>query len=445
MIPSLKPPCPRSHERSLSRGKPAHSGKLRDETKHARRWWLRAVSALAVAYLVASQALMDLPGWSSSAFVLATLLAGVMVAGHYYGAWRLRVGKWVIIPLVFVGYCVSRAFHAVPDSSPLNVLLQVVSAFLGGFAVAFALKAGVQFKELVYAQVASGLLQFILILSGAASEPLPADEVSIRHAGITGNANTLALQLTLGACMIWMLPRKAGVIPCCFAFVSVAFALAVTGSRTAVLTACFFLLLVLVQALELLQTKQQRRVAILGILTAATMGVFVFPWLYQHSQELLAVQRTVDYNDSSFRTRADMIQQGLHLWAQAPIFGHGLDSFRGLSGHFDFAHNNYVELLSCTGLVGALLFYALHAQILVRAARAPRFLKRYCLILVVMVLLTDLACVNYKDKQTVMVLMLLTVVPTSRYAWGETGMAADKAKVAPQNPKQPPRRFILQK
>jgi hypothetical protein len=41
---------------------------------------------------------------------------------------------------------------------------------------------------------------------------------------LTGNANELGLQLTLGACMIWLFPKRAGAIGCSFAFVVAAYA-----------------------------------------------------------------------------------------------------------------------------------------------------------------------------------------------------------------------------
>jgi len=395
-----------------------------------------------MAYLVASQALLDIQGWSSTAFGFAVLLAGVMVVGHHYAMWRLRLGKWLIIPAVFLSFCLLRCFSGVKDTSPLDVFIQLASAFLGGIAVALALKAGVRFKELVYAQVTSSLLQIVLILSGVAPEPPPGED-SFRYAGITGNANVLALQLTLGACMIWVLPRKAGVLPCALAFGAVAFALAVTGSRKALLTGGFFLLLVLVQTLALVPRKRRRLVATLAILAGSLAAFIIVPWVSQNGREIVAVQRTLDYDDSSFRTRTEMIHQGLQLWKQAPLFGNGLDAFGGLSGQGTYAHNNYVELLCDIGLIGTLLFYALYVQLLIRAARAPRWLGVYCGIFVLMLLLVDFGYVSYKSKQAVMILMLLTVIPTSRYAFEAQLQPGHHEAFEVATPKPAPRRFLL--
>jgi O-antigen ligase len=356
--------------------------------------------------------------------------------------WKLRLGKWIIVPLVFLSYCLLRCFPAIQDTSPLDVFAQLASAFLGGMGVALALKAGVRFKELVYAQVASSLLQIVVILSGLGPEPPPGED-SFRYAGITGNANLLALQLTLGACMIWLLPRKAGLLPCSFAFGAVAFALVMTGSRKALLIGCFFLVLVLVQAVALVPQKRRRRVATVAILAGGLIGLFLVPWIYQHAREILAVRRTLDYEDNSYRTRTEMIQQGLHLWGQSPLFGNGLDAFEGLSGYETYAHNNYVELLCGLGLIGTLLFYALYAQVLFRAARAPRFLRLYCWIFILTLLLADFGYVSYTSKQSVMILMILTVVPTSRYAFKQRRHSVENEAATPPSPRPGPRRFVM--
>jgi O-antigen ligase len=243
--------------------------------------------------------------------------------------------------------------------------------------------------------------------------------------------------------MIWLLPRKAGVLPCAFAFGAVAFALTVTGSRKALLIGCFFLILVLVQTVALVPKKHRRLVATLAILAAGLTAFFTVPWIYEHGREILAIQRTLDYDDSSFRTRTEMIQQGLQLWKESPLFGNGLDAFSGLSGQGTYAHNNYVELLCDIGLIGTLLFYALYAQVLLRAARAPRLLGIYCGIFVLMLLLADFGYVSYKSKHAVMILMLLTVVPTSRYAFEHQPHSRKHDGSALPTPKRAPRRFLL--
>jgi len=52
-----------------------------------------------------------------------------------------------------------------------------------------------------------------------------------------------------------------------------------------------------------------------------------------------------------------MIQEGLRGWLKSPIFGHGIDSFRYFSQYGTYSHNNYVELLYSTGIIGTSVYY----------------------------------------------------------------------------------------
>lgn len=413
------------------------------EAGRATAWWWRGTMCLSFAYIIASQALLDIPVWSASAVMLAVLLGGVMILGSVYRVWKLRVGKWLVVPVLFLSYCLLRCFPGIQETAPFNTFAQLASAFLGGLALALALRTGVSFQALVYAQVVANLLQIGSVLFGLGPAPPPGDD-SFRYAGMTGNANLLALQLTLGACFIWLLPRKAGVFPCVFAVGAVAFAVAVTGSRKAILIGLFFLVLMLIQLVALLPPRHRRIAGTLAVAITGLTGALLGPWFFDGGAGILSLQRTLDYQDTSYFIRLDMIQQGLQLWQQAPLFGNGLDAFRGLSGQGTYAHNNYVELLCDLGLLGTLLFYALHAQVLLRAHQARPTLRFYCWVFVVMLLLADMGYVSYTSKQSVMILMLLTVVTTSRYAYQHRRTSKARHGLRHREERAMRRRFVFQ-
>lgn len=443
MIPIIKIegfPLPGHRQPHKSAGK---TGAAVARPRHSKAWWWRGATGLSMAYIVASQALLDVPGWSLSAVVLAVLLGGLMVAGAFYRVWRLRLGNWLVIPALFVSYCLLRCFTGIRETAPFDTFAQLSSAFLGGIALALALRAGVSFKSVAYAQMAVNLLQVVIVVSGLGPQP-PLQEESFRYAGLAGNPNLLALQLTLGACLIWLLPRKAGVVPCAFAIAAVAFAVAVTGSRKALLIGLCFLVLVFIQAVAMVPQKRRRLMIFLAAATASLTALFLGRWIYQNSTEILAVQRAVDYEDSSYRKRAEMVQEGLELWQQAPLFGNGMDAFRGLSGQGTYAHNNFIELLCDLGLAGALLFYALYVQVLVRAAQARPIVRLYCWILILTLFLADVAYVSYKSKQAIMILMLLTVVSTSRYGFRHRRHSRKAGRSGHHGLKSKPRRFVMQ-
>jgi O-antigen ligase len=369
-------------------------------------WWLRGVTFLVTAYIVASQTLTTVPSWSRLGVIIAFLLLLLLAWGRVMNLCRLRLENWIWIPSLFVGYCLFRSLSRPAFGNPPDVLSATVSAYLGGVGVALALQAGVRFRAFIYAQLLAGLCQIVAGFFGFGSAS-PSGEAEVRYSGLTGNANELGLELTLAACFIWLLPKKAGRIAASGAFLFTIYGVATTGSRQALLVAVFFALLVLVQC----WSSIKRRFVLYGfIATGVGLAVlFLAPILLEHARQVTAVERALDYDsDSSYHKRLTMVHQGLRLWEEAPIFGNGLDSFRDLSGQGTYAHNDYVELLCDLGLVGALFFYAIHGNIMLRSLKLPgRF--RICFLLFVFLLLAvDTGCVGYKRKQTVMLLMVLS-------------------------------------
>lgn len=69
------------------------------------------------------------------------------------------------------------------------------------------------------------------------------------------------------------------------------------------------------------------------------------------------IARTFD-PEKSFESRIYMIQIGLDMWKESPVWGNGNEAFRVKSGLDAYSHNNYIEILVNYGFVGLILFYA---------------------------------------------------------------------------------------
>ncbi len=81
------------------------------------------------------------------------------------------------------------------------------------------------------------------------------------------------------------------------------------------------------------------------------------------------------------KIRERLVEIGIDGWLESPIFGHGLDTFKyfnkDMTGHFYYAHNNYVELLYDLGLVGFIAYYSFVVYMLVKLVKMPRKLIAY--------------------------------------------------------------------
>lgn len=65
-------------------------------------------------------------------------------------------------------------------------------------------------------------------------------------------------------------------------------------------------------------------------------------------------------SENSMGMRTLMITQGIIFFSKNPIWGYGLDCYRYLSPFNTYAHNNYIELMVGTGLVGVLIYYSIY-------------------------------------------------------------------------------------
>jgi len=61
--------------------------------------------------------------------------------------------------------------------------------------------------------------------------------------------------------------------------------------------------------------------------------------------------------DGSIEDRVGMFETGIRLWSQKPLLGWGFDSFRYVSGYGTYSHNNYIEILVNTGIIGFIIYH----------------------------------------------------------------------------------------
>lgn len=369
-------------------------------------WFLRTLTVASIGYIVSSQGMMNLAGYSLLGIVFAVLLLALVIVGRLVGTFRFKSLGWVWVSAVFVGFCLVRALPETGGDWPMDALFHLASAFVGGIGVGLALQAGVPFKAIVWALTITNLANIGAGFFGIGTQAPDPD----RFAGLTGNANELALQLTLGACLIWISPRKAGALAGCLAVGAVGYAFINTGSRKLLLMAPVFLFLVLFQ-LAYGVKKRNGRLAVVLIGLVLLLCVGLAPMILERSKNVATVQRALTYeNNHSYNIRVDMVHQAIRFWQASPVLGMGTDAFRRISGYGMYAHNNYAELLCDLGVLGTLLFYGIHFYILFKCLRLAMPLKLYCMVFVVMLLVLDMGAVSYYRKQTVMILMILASV-----------------------------------
>ncbi len=104
--------------------------------------------------------------------------------------------------------------------------------------------------------------------------------------------------------------------------------------------------------------RQLRNIAVLCIAFVAVyqliINVQIFSGIALRIKGLFGTLDGTSTNSSDM-TRMYMVEKGLEVWWEHPLFGAGTVASNYYFG--TYSHNNYVELLMNTGLVGLLVFY----------------------------------------------------------------------------------------
>ncbi|WP_299266788.1 O-antigen ligase family protein [uncultured Psychrosphaera sp.] len=103
--------------------------------------------------------------------------------------------------------------------------------------------------------------------------------------------------------------------------------------------------------------------------------------------------------EGSINERLNLLSKGIELWSSAPIFGVGFDGFRNLSGFGKYSHNNFIEILANTGVIGSFLYYCfiLFLFISIVLFKGQREIKYILLLMFSGLLFFDLTIVSYNN------------------------------------------------
>ena len=251
-----------------------------------------------------------------------------------------------------------------------------------------------------------------------------------RPAGLVANANSLGLVMVLGlfSISIFYLTNiltqknirifKYALWPLLFLCSYSAF---LSGSKKAIIGVAFAALGFLYAHF---QGVQGRFLKIISTLILGTIILFLVLNILNHSlvehrfEEALEFFKARGYKSSvaydSTSLRYAYAVAGLKMFQEKPILGVGLNNFSKnvkkfsplLGAHETYAHNNYIEILACTGLMGFLTYLGIYMSIIFRITRGLRNNietkggKPHVLLMMVFVFLLffDMAAVTYYEK-----------------------------------------------
>lgn len=226
--------------------------------------------------------------------------------------------------------------------------------------------------------------------------------VENRIQGTLSNANQFGVamvQAMFGALLLWRNAKKRGRIILSVILFTLFISVIQSASRTAIIGATICLLCY---------------IAILGmsrtIVLALIIAIAVPYAIESQSQidytvalervkilaETLGIGSGSEVKEDSINERARLAGTAYAMFQENP-FGGGLESMSISTG--TYAHSNYLELLSATGIVGLVIYYLPFTRILYRSAKKNKWRRNWLIIaFVITQLVMDLFNVSYYSK-----------------------------------------------
>ncbi|HIP47601.1 MAG TPA: O-antigen ligase family protein [Lutibacter sp.] len=128
-----------------------------------------------------------------------------------------------------------------------------------------------------------------------------------------------------------------------------------------------------------------------------------------------AIQGTTQ--SGSTGERIFFLQEGLEFFANNPILGTGLNTFMVMDKTQHYSHNNYIEILVGTGLVGLFVFYAIYFVMFRKLSRLNKSnnIKLLLFLTIFIFLFMDMTLVSYSYKLIIFTLLFISIYIDQQY------------------------------
>lgn len=329
---------------------------------------------------------------------------------------------WRVLLIVFLLFSM---VYAIDRNDALTVikryLLQSVVVILIGFKVT---ERAENVKLIIKICLVALVLNMIYLLSFVDLEMLAEGErLGVNAINESWNANQVGLMATFGVIFTFyigfVISPKAGMWSKLFALALIvlfAFGAVLSGSKKAIIIILATLLLYILRSSK--SHRVRNVVLAVLLLIGALYAIYNVPLLYDfvgHRFEDMLDAFFGEGGDRSSQIRQNMMQFGMEAFTRKPVLGYGPDGFANLygaiSGDAVYSHNNFVEMLVSTGLVGFVLYYGYLVKMLFTkcvSGKQTVFMKA----MLIAMLVADIGLVSYYDAfyQYVLCLVLYSLM-----------------------------------
>lgn len=341
-------------------------------------------------------------------FVLVTFVNAIMNR-------KLVISPYTKWYLLFIGVCILFSLISPQITSSINSTINLIKILL----LIYCFQVIVNTEERIYYTLVVFSISTVLLFAYLAYAGLLTDKITGRLGQeLTGNANTFASIIMIGAiasvfCYFFNRTKVKRLLFFSF-FLTQEYSIILSGGRK------FFVIPIIIFAFVFLMSsnaKKNRMISRMVWIIIALLGVWYLvsniPVFYNSIGvrfeglfSLFSGKGTIDYSTIE---RMKMIQTAFSGWLDSPIWGHGTDSFKILSGFGGYAHNNYLELLFDLGMTGFIVYYSFIVKNVIGLMRkeGKNTSILFWLFVGVGLLLFDLGAVSYNTPHIQMMIAIM--------------------------------------
>jgi len=367
-------------------------------------------------YIISLFTVSDMPGLNTISNGLALLFILMVYIYIVAVKSKLIINSTMIFMLVFIFVCGLSYIVAIDKNLVISDLKTLVQIFILVSALVNYMDSEDKVKIVLKYHIYSATIVSIYVLLKSNITQ------GNRLGGVLGNENAVGMIVGIGLllALYFIIYEKRYSY-----FILISFmcpVILLTGSRKAILMIPLSIFIILfLNSRKSFEKKLKFLLVALITLIILYFVIFTIPSVYGtlgvRLESLLNYLKDDGNIDSSIQQRDFMIRSGFDWFLDRPILGYGIANYRVLlrrAIYYEaYSHNNFIELLVGTGIMGMISFYLIYFDLLMKLIK--HFNKSNVLIYVMWslnftIVLLGTAMVHYKSKSFFIILALSSVL-----------------------------------
>lgn len=358
-------------------------------------------------------------GWNVISNLIALVLIILIWLENLILRRKIVFNIFLFVYVLFIIICLISCLYAIDPIASINKVQTLVLNYILMFSLVNYINTFKKLEYFIKCFVYSGFIVSIyIIISGDFT-------VLERFGSNLGNVNEIGMIIcvsTVFSLYKFLSTKKYWYILIILTNLTVIF---LTGSRKALIFVVVSVLVLLVFQENSNKIKNKFKYFIISIVVIILVFYIVYnvPIFY----EILGKRMIYMLNfisgegasDASMTERFYMLLLGWNWFKASPLLGYGIDSYKFLynsvaGGRLTYSHNNLIELLIGTGVVGTTLFYLANIIVLKDLFKAAKiFAKTACFTFITIIagyILLSVGMVYYSDKHISIILAVGSVI-----------------------------------